>query len=196
MPHINPIKHVLLYCGIPVDQSLTEGNAKQVLSQKKDEQDGKIAQMKYKLNDFVDDISDSFTTIEGNPHYKKTINNKLKDRIIKRETKESQWGIIHRFFHRLGHLIRGHGFNTTAERAKMIQNRLEKDAGTTLKIEETAKPKPNVEELVPKQVIEKKYKPVEDLVSNTDENKPKQEVSFSKEAKADEEVVANQDTEK
>lgn len=186
MTKINPIYNVLHYCGIHVDHLQTEKVAKNIPSQSKHVQDGKIAQVKYKLNEFVNDISKSLSEINSNGEHKNIIYNKLKDRITKRQNKESQWGFIHRFFHRLGHLFRGHGFSTTAERAKIIQSKIEIATSQPLKNEETPKTKPN-EEKISNEDSEKLEKPIQDPVPNVEDDKFKPGSNLNPVLKSEEE---------
>lgn len=131
MTTINPINHVLLYCGITFDHSKDpdlynlKGPAKEKVVKQKNEQDEKIATQKYKLNDFAGDVEQLIPELVKNKDIKNTVVHKLHERITQREEKESHWGGIHKFFHRVGHLFRGHGFNTTAERAKEVESKLE-----------------------------------------------------------------------
>jgi hypothetical protein len=127
---MNPVYHVLVYCGFQPkhendrDLSDLKGEVKAGKVAERVAQDKDIAAAKYKLDSFVNDIVASLPAIEGSRDFKQGVMKKLGERIAKREQKEAQWGGLHTFFSRLGHFFRGHGFNTTAERAHLIESKL------------------------------------------------------------------------
>lgn len=131
MPSISPINHIYLYCGFHFDHSKDydvsslKGEAKASAVKEKESEDDKIGKQKYKLNDFAEDVDRNMNTIVNSKDLKNAVISKLKERIETRKEKESHWSGVHKFFHRVGHVFRGHGFNTTAERAQIIETKLE-----------------------------------------------------------------------
>lgn len=172
MVAVSPINHILLYCGYQFDHNKDpdvynlKGDAKQSIVNQKNDQDKKIATQKYKLNDFAGDVEKSIPEIVKNKDVKQTVVQKLHERITQREDKESHWSGIHKFFHRVGHLFRGHGFNTTAERAKIVESKLsgglvnKKDVTKFIKgelfvnLNENEQVKEHIAGLSPKQITE------------------------------------------